>query len=291
MHVFMSPQLLTNLIMANIKKLFFNPRFSGSFAGLSSFYRHRKLGITKKETEKELLKIPEYFMYRPARKKIKRRRVLVHFVNFQLTFDLIDVQRWSKENSNYRYIFICLDAFSRKLYTVPLKDKTGKSLISAMSKVFKQMPKLPRYCHSDSGTEFTNKLFQNFLKSKGIIWFTTYSSTKANIAERAISTLMGKLTRVFAHQHNHKFIKVLPLITASINNTVHSSIGTKPNLVTEKNQADVWRYLYKDLLNPTKRKKPQFSVGQRVRVSLVKTLFEKGCKSLLKFFCTQFIKL
>lgn len=138
-----------HFIMANIKKLFFNPKFAGSFSGLDSFYKHRNLDITKKQTEKALLKIPEYFLFRPARKKIKRRRVMVHFVNFQITFDLIDVQRWAKENSNNRYIFICLDSFSRKMYTVPIKNKTGKTLIFAMKKVFKQMPKLPRYAHSD----------------------------------------------------------------------------------------------------------------------------------------------
>jgi hypothetical protein len=135
--------------MSNIKKLYFNPKFAGSFSGLSAFQKHRNLNITKQQTEAELLKLPEYFLYRPARKKIKRRRVMVHFVNFQITFDLIDVQRWSKENNGYRYIFICLDAFSRKMYTVPIKDKTGKTLIYAMKKVLKDMPKLPRYAHSD----------------------------------------------------------------------------------------------------------------------------------------------
>lgn len=131
-----------------------------------------------------------------------------------------------------------------------------------------------------SGTEFINKAFQAYLKSKGVIWFTTYSSTKANIAERAISTLMSKLNRVFAHQNDHKFIKVLPLITAAYNNTVHSSTNMKPSLVTEKNQSDVWRYLYREMLEPSKRKRPKFHLNQIVRISLVKQLFEKGATTV-----------
>jgi transposase InsO family protein len=170
--------------MASIKKFYFNPRFRGSFGGLHEFFQARKPLFTRKQAESELLKLPAYFRFRPARKKINRRRVLVNLVNYQITFDLIDVQRWSKENNGFRYILIVLDSFSRKMYTQAIKDKRGNTLIMAMKKVLKQMPKLPRYANSDQGSEFIHKGFQEFLKSKGIIWFTNFSITKANMAER-----------------------------------------------------------------------------------------------------------
>jgi hypothetical protein len=102
-----------------------------------------------------------------------------------------------------------------------------------------------------------------------------------NIYYRAIGTLMTKLARVFAHQNNNKFIKILPMVTATYNNSVHRSIGTKPNLVNESNQSEIWRYLYRDLLEPKKKKSPRFVVGQKVRVSLAKQTFEKGAAHIL----------
>jgi hypothetical protein len=44
-----------------------------------------------------------------------------------------------------------IDAFSRKMYTAPIKNKTGAILVSAMKKIFKQMGNTPRYAQSDAG--------------------------------------------------------------------------------------------------------------------------------------------
>jgi hypothetical protein len=165
--------------MVEIKRQYFNPILSGAYSGLSTFFANRKFDTTKKEVENELLKGPAYYFYRPAKKIIKnRRKVIVHLPNFQLVIDLIDTQRYSKENSGYRYILIAVDGFSRKMYTIPLKNKTGKVLVGAMKRIFKQMVRIPRYVQSDDGTEFTNKEFQEFLRTKGIIWFSTFSIIK-----------------------------------------------------------------------------------------------------------------
>jgi transposase InsO family protein len=165
--------------MAEIKRQYFNPKLSGAYSGLSTFFANRKFHKTKKEVENELLKDPAYYFYRPAKKIIKhRRKVVVHLPNFQLVIDLIDTQRYSKENAGYRYILIAIDAFSRKMYAIPLKNKTGTVLVGAMKHIFKQMVRIPRYIQSDDGTEFTNKELQAFLRKKGIIWFSTFSIIK-----------------------------------------------------------------------------------------------------------------
>jgi hypothetical protein len=85
----------------SIKKLYYNPRLSGSYSGLSSFYNERHLNLPKKTVEKELLKLHEYYLYRPAHRKFKKRRVLVYFPNWMLTFDLISLLQYKKENNGY----------------------------------------------------------------------------------------------------------------------------------------------------------------------------------------------
>jgi hypothetical protein len=113
--------------MADVSRKYFEPKIKGSFAGLSKFFASRSLNKAKQEVENELLKHPAYYFYRPTRRITKKRRkTIVHLPNFQLVIDLIDTQRLQKENNGFRYILICIDAFSRKMYTVPIKNKTGK---------------------------------------------------------------------------------------------------------------------------------------------------------------------
>jgi hypothetical protein len=69
---------------------------------------------------------------------------------------------------------------------------------------------------------------------------------------------------------------MLPYIVSSYNNTVHSSIGIAPNKVNEKNQDQVWEFLYRKILEQKKTAKPKFKVGDRVRLSISKSTFQKG---------------
>jgi len=261
----------------SISKKYFNPKFTGSYAGLSAFIKNRKLGKTKKEVENELLKHPAYYFYRPARRLIKKRRpVVVHLPHFQLVADLIDVQRFRKENRGFRYILIAIDGFSRKMYAEPLKDKKGKTLVTATKKMFKSIPRIIKYYQSDDGTEFKNREFQDFLASKGIIWFSTFSTIKASLAERAISTLMTRLSRVFTQERNHRYLKVLPSIVQSYNNTIHTTTKFAPNKVNSKNQDQVWENIYGQLIDSVQKSPPKYAVGDQVRLSVVKNTFQKG---------------
>ena len=78
---------------------------------------------------------------------------------------------------------------SKYAWVVPIKDKTGKTLVIAFKSVLKS-GRSPKSLQTDKGTEFKNKEFQNFLKTKKIHFFTTENSeTKAIIVERFQRTL------------------------------------------------------------------------------------------------------
>jgi hypothetical protein len=46
--------------------------------------------------------------------------------------------------------------------------------------------------------------------------------------------------------------------------------------VNSKNQNQVWEYLYRDILNQTRKRTPKYKVGDKVRLSVVKKTFQKG---------------
>ena len=69
---------------------------------------------------------------------------------------------------------------------------------------------------------------------------------------------------------------VLPELVEDYNNTVHSSIKMTPiEASKKKNELTVWRNLYPDRykIQPTT---PKFSVGDKVRITKEKDVFEKG---------------
>ena len=52
---------------------------------------------------------------------------------------MVDMQSFSKFNRGVKYFLAVTDVFSKYGYLIPLKDKTGKSVASALKTIFKEM--------------------------------------------------------------------------------------------------------------------------------------------------------
>ena len=127
---------------------------------------------------------------------------------------------------------------------------------------------------SDAGTEFKKKIFQTFLKKHGIRHFVTYNETKAQIVERFNRTLKQLMWRMFTTRSSYHYLdKLDSLVNDNYNQSVHRSIQMKPADVTVFNVQEVWRTLY---AKQTSSKKYKFNVGEQVKISKYKKLFEKG---------------
>jgi IS30 family transposase len=82
--------------------------------------------------------------------------------------------------------------FSRYAWSVPLKDKTGASVTTALKTLFKS--RQPFTLQSDKGTEFLNKLY---LTNKGVSFHTTHKpDIKGAIIERFNRTLNNRVTGI-----------------------------------------------------------------------------------------------
>ena len=127
---------------------------------------------------------------------------------------------------------------------------------------------------SDAGTEFKNKIFQTFLKKHGIRHFVTYNETKAQIVERFNRTLKQLMWQMFTTSSSYHYLdKLDSLVNDNYNQSVHRCIQMKPADVTVFNAQDVWRTLY---AKRTSSKKYKFNVGDQVKISKYKKVFEKG---------------
>ena len=71
-------------------------------------------------------------LHKPVRRKFKRRRVLVSGIDKIWATDLADMRAFSKFNRGIKYLLAVIDVFSKYGYLIPLKDKTSKSVSSAL---------------------------------------------------------------------------------------------------------------------------------------------------------------
>ena len=158
---------------------------------------------------------------------------------------------------------------------MPLKDKTGSSLVKAFRQIFKEGRKCLRL-QTDKGREFRNKVFQGFLKDSKVDFFTTENDDiKAAIVERFNRTLKERLWRYFTKSNSSTYLSVLSQIVRAYNHSFHRSIQRAPIEVTTKNQEDVWHTLYGEKTGAVV-KRPKLKVGDRVHISKTRRVFKKG---------------
>ena len=189
--------------------------------------------------------------------------------------DLADLSILEEYNEGNNFLLLVIDTFNKYGWIVPLKNKTGKTLVKAFKTIFKEGIK-PKKLWTDKGREFYNKNMKDLLKLNDIELYSTENEEKSSIAERWIRTMKEKMFKYFTDNNTNRYIDVLPDLVEDYNNTVHSSTKFTPiEASKEKNKLKVWRNLYPDRYK-TSRLNPKFSVGDEVRITKKKKVFEKG---------------
>ena len=156
---------------------------------------------------------------------------------------------------------------------MPLKTKQGQELVKAFQTILSSGHK-PNKLQTDQGTEFLNHVFQKFLRDNNIDFFTVNSGLKALVVERFNRMFKNKMYKYFTAKNTLTYIDVLPKLVKSYNNTYHRSIKMKPSHMTKSNEAKVRDTLYGNDVD--KHVQYKFQVGDRIRISKVKWMFEKS---------------
>ena len=173
------------------------------------------------------------------------------------------MQAFTKYNRGVKYL---LAVFSKYGWLIPLKDKTGKCVASALKNIFKE--RKPEKMWVDKGKEFYNKDVKNLIEL-----YSTENEEKSSVVERWIRTMKEKMWKYFSANCTNIYLNALPDLVREYNNTRHSSIKMTP--VKARNELRVWRNLYPEHLE-IHDIKSKFSVGDKVRISKKKKTFEKG---------------
>ena len=97
-------------------------------------------------------------LHKPVKRKFKQRLVITIAVDDIWSADLVNMQWSSRENKGFKYLLNVIDVFSIYAQSIPIKDKTEKSITDAFQKIVKTSGRTKKLW-VDQGTEFYNRVF------------------------------------------------------------------------------------------------------------------------------------
>ena len=252
-----------------LRKIYYDPKHHAGYASVQKLAK--ATGLSQKVIKTWLKKQPTYTLHRQARKQFPTRRYIVHDIDEQWQADLADVSLLEKQNHGYRFILTVIDIFSRYAWCRPLKSKRGNEVAAAFSNIFKQ-GRIPKRIQTDQGKEFENQHVRQLFTEHNIELFSVKSAYKAALVERFNRTLKHRLWRYLTASNQKKWADVLQDAVYAYNHSIHRIIKRKPANVTHEIVAD----MREENNLPRPKGKDDIRIGDMVRISKVKTVFEKG---------------
>jgi len=127
------------LYMDIIDKVYRSPK--SGLIGVNELYRKVKeqnKHITIKQVREYLNNQYSKQIHKPIRKPKFYFPITSDDDNDIFQIDLMDMKNISTVNKNYKWIFVCIDVYTRKAYVIPMKDKTTLNIVNSFQKVLQQ---------------------------------------------------------------------------------------------------------------------------------------------------------
>lgn len=102
--------------MIDLKSLYTDFSNSSAYGGINKFYKFVKSKdprITRKDVVAFLEKTDSYTLHKPRRKVKDFRRIFVKGIGYQYNADLVDMQKYSRENNGYKWILNIIGTLAR----------------------------------------------------------------------------------------------------------------------------------------------------------------------------------
>ena len=243
-------------------------------AGFASIAKLAKAtGISQKAVKAWSKEQPAYTLHQQARKKYPTRPYVIHDIDEQWQADLAEVGLIADFNEGYRYILTVIDIFSRYAWARSLKSKCGNDVAAAFKTIFDE-GRIPKRIQTDQGREFENRHVRALFDEHSIELFSVKSAYKAALVERFNRTLKHRIWRYFTAENRQVWTEVLQDAVYAYNHSIHRSIKRKPADVTSEDVGDMRDLMAKKPKPPVG--KDDIHIGDSVRISKVKSVFEKG---------------
>ena len=105
--------------------------------------------------------------------------------------------------------------------------------------------------------------------------YSTFSNLKSSICKRFNRTLKGKMWEEFSLRGTYKWTDIVNDLLFDYNNNKHRTTRKKPKDITAQNETTLLQNVY-GRIRVNRTRKIKFKVGEKVRISKWKHIFEKG---------------
>src|SRR6266567_2052005 len=153
-----------------IRRAYFDFKSPAAYSNIKNVHTEAKkenASVKPVDVQKYLQSEPTYTLHKTARHVFKRLKTIPTGLNTDWQCDLADVQQIAYHNKRYRYILVCIDVLSRKIYVAPTKSKTSKDMIPAFDIIFTKAGLTPSKLYSDSGLEFQARSMLDYFQKRG----------------------------------------------------------------------------------------------------------------------------
>ena len=247
-----------------VLRAYSSPGHPIAFSGLDAvadFYK-----ISKRKAQEILRHSDAYVLHKEFKKPAKYNPYFIYRRRQLIQGDLIDIQQIKTENNNVQHLMLLIDAFTKKMWVYPLKDKRGITVLTAIRQWVNSLDRRPEIFETDQGREFNNREVRAYLESKGIEQQFAIGTCKAAMAERANKTLQELIFKYLTHTESLSYIDKLRAFVDTYNKRKHRTVQMSPN-EADKVQNER-RVLGIHMQNWAKinRKQPKLKLGDMVRV-------------------------
>ena len=215
-------------------------------------------------------------LHKPIIRKFEKRKVHAAFKDNVWGADFADMQLLNKCNKEIRFLLCVIDIFSKYAWVVPLKDKKDVSIVAAFQSILKQSNRKPNKIWVDKGSEFYNASFKKWLRDNDTVMYSTNNEGKSVVAERFIRTLKSNICKYMTSISKSAYIDKLDDIVDEYNSTYHTTIKMKPTDVKDNTYINTNDKETNDKDSKMIKLTIKFKVGDRVRISKYKNIFDKG---------------
>lgn len=258
-----------------IKNVYENNNYP-SYDRLVKLVKQQDKTITRDLIKKWIESQTEIQLLRIQAKEKPAGHITVDYLNEVWNIDIFDFSKYYRDNNNYKYMFVAIDIFSRKVFIEPLTEKNSEACASALQVIIMENKVKPRLISSDDDGAFNSKPFNKILEINKIAHHTTIRGdhNALGIIDSFARKLRLIISRMFIRNKNTRWITNIKDIINKYNDTPHPALGKlTPNQATEEENHYI---IYQ--INQAKKKitktTSNLKVGDKVRKT-TKNIFSK----------------
>lgn len=257
-----------------------------AFGGINAIQKYYRGVLDENKIREILSSIENYTLHREFHAG-QRNTTFSHFKRYQFQMDLVDIQSLSTHNDGANYLLTCIDIFTRKAFVRVLTSKHAKNVLDAFKSILREAVDPPKTVTFDRGTEFRNKMFNDFCAQNNIEIRTPDSNIHAAFVERFNRTLQSLIYKYMTENETRRFINVkdkngnaIPVLSKlmeTYNNRKHRMTGFTPEQMENDETTHLPARLRqsRDQLK-IKQRPVKFKIGDEVRISKIKGKFSRG---------------